>query len=144
MAPRVPPVCSLQVAVPTSSRLEGQLGAKWAVGRDKKTLLLTFPLPSGGSSFEQAEGSLPAFTREARERILGISSIAPKLQPVLEGGHSEGGVCSAGPPAWLFWSLPGLCQSPAFPRTSPKGLGGSPGPHFLPGEINQLSNHSDT
>lgn len=45
-----------------------------------------------------------------------------------------------GPPAWLFWSLPGRCQILAFPRTSPSGLGGSPGPHFLPGDINQLSN----
>lgn len=34
MAPRVLPVCRMQVAVPTSSRLEGQLEAKWAMGRD--------------------------------------------------------------------------------------------------------------
>lgn len=58
--------------------------------------------------------------------------------------HSEGGVCWAGPPAWLFWSLPGPCQILVSPRTSPKALGGSPGPHFLPGEINQLSNCPDT
>ena len=55
-------------------------------------------------------------------------------------GHSEGGVCWAG----LFWSLLGLCQILASPRTSPRGLGGSPGPRFLPGEINQLSNCPDT
>lgn len=39
MAPRVLPVCGVQVVVPRSSRLEGQLEAKWAVGRDSKALL---------------------------------------------------------------------------------------------------------
>lgn len=88
-------------------------------------------------------------TREARENLR--VATAPKLQPGLERGpvgrlpgHSEGGVYSAGPPGWLFWLLPGLCQIPAFPRTNPKGPGGNSGPHFLPGEINQLSNRPDT
>lgn len=41
----------MQVAVPMSSRLEGQLEAKRAMGRDSKTLLLTVSLPSGGVVF---------------------------------------------------------------------------------------------
>lgn len=42
-----------------SSRLEGQLEAKRAVGRDSKTLLLTCSLPSGGSSLVQKVLQLP-------------------------------------------------------------------------------------
>lgn len=82
--------------------------------------------------------------KEARENLR--ESTAPTLSldcredlwTAFLGTQRE--VCAPRATSRLFWSLPGLCQILAFPRTSPRGLGGSPGPHFLPGDINQLSN----
>ena len=158
MAPRVLPVCSVQVAVPTSSSLqwqdpgpEGQLGAKWTAGREGSTHpSRDLSLPSGGSSFE-LEVLVPLPLGKPERGSQGFHPPAAEVLSWTGGGplgyppwHSEGGVCWAGPPAWLFWSLPSLCQILASPKTSPKSLGGSLDPHFLPGEINQLSTRPDT
>lgn len=149
-------VCGVQVSVPASSSLdwqdrgpEGQLEAKWAAGRDSRTHPPLGFSPSFRGFLFWARGSGLPLTREARETP-GPVQTAPELQPGLEGGpeshapgHSGRCVLGAGLPAWLFWSLPGLCQIPTSPRTSPKGLRGGQGPHFLPGQINQLSNCPD-
>lgn len=96
---------------------------------------------AGGSGPPPTWGSQREALRGLRWRPAPEASSWTGGEPVgCPPGHSEGGVCWAG----LFWSLLGLCQILASPRTSPRGLGGSPGPRFLPGEINQLSNCPDT
>lgn len=113
-----------------SIRLEGQLGAKWAVGRDNKTLLLTFPLPSRGSSFGRAEGSLPTSTRKARERILGTSS-SPKASAWTGGGDTQREVCAGqGHQAGYFGHCQTSLPDPCHPKDQPQRLGRQPRPPF--------------
>ena len=139
--------CGGQVAVPTSSHLERQDGGPQGqpAGTAGHILLEISPFLLGVPLLHWRLWS-PSHLGKSERGSQGPPPVAEASswtggEPVgCPPGHSEGGVCWAG----LFWSLLGLCQILASPRTSPRGLGGSPGPRFLPGEINQLSNCPDT
>lgn len=146
MAPRVLSMCSMQVTVPASSCLEwqdggpeGQLGAKWTGGRDSRTHPpLDLSLPSGGSAFE-LEVLVPLRPGKWERG-------SPRLRPELGGNlwlssPALTGRCVLGRATGLailvtVRPLP----DPSLPQDQPQRLGRQPGPRFLPGDINQLSN----
>lgn len=129
MAPRVLPVCSVQVAVPTSSRLEGQLGAKWAVGRDKKTLLLTFPLPSGGFLFQAGRFSSCFYQGSQRENLRDLF-YSPIASAWIGGGTLRGRCVFGRATSLAILVAARPLPDPGLPQDQPQRLGRQPGPPF--------------
>lgn len=126
------PECGVQVAVPMSSRLEGQLEAKRAVGRDSKTLLLTFSLPSRGSSLGQEVLRLPVGKPERISENPQPQSFSldwrEDLWAAFLGTQREVCARQATRLAILVTARP--LPVPGLPQDQPQRFGRQPGPPF--------------